>query len=192
MKFIVKAGNIQYIYIVTDNVHWQKEKCMAEFDYGKVKELTEKQEELLRFENFNSRVAYELGKFLTDRVYESGIELAIAIRTLNGTILYQHLTEKTNHINQNWMMRKFNTVSYFERSSLGVWALEGLSGEKVAVHGLSESEFVFCGGGFPIKLKTGEFVAVLTVSNLPHMEDHGFIVEALAEYLGVKDVPMIV
>lgn len=111
---------------------------------------------------------------------------------MNGTILYQHLTEKTNHINQNWMQRKFNTVSYFERASLGVWAFEGLSGEKVEVHGLSTTEFVFCGGGFPIRLKSGEMVGVLTVSNLPHFEDHAFIVNALAEFLNVKDVPEIV
>lgn len=163
---------------------------MAEFDYGKIKDVTEKQEEMLRFDSFNNRAAYELGKFLTERVYEKGIDLSIAIRKLNGTIIYQHLTEKTNHINQNWMMRKYNTVSYFERSSLGVWALEGLSGEAVSVHGLSTDEFVFCGGGFPIRLKTGEMVAVLTVSNLPHFDDHNFMIEALAEYLKVDNVPL--
>ena len=118
----------------------------------------------------------------TCRKHAENMQLAVAIRRLNGTSIYQHLTDGTNHINQNWMERKFNTVSYFERSSLG--ALEAISGETVEVHGLAKDKFIFVGGGFPIRLKTGEMVAVLTVSNLHHMDDHKFIVRVLSEYLG--------
>lgn len=157
---------------------------MDGINYQEIKNMTERQEKILRFESFSNKDALELGKFITNKMYAENITLAVAIRRVNGAILYQHLMDGTNHINQNWMERKFNTVSYFERSSLGVWALEGISGETVEVHGLSKEDFVFVGGGFPIRLKTGEIAAVLTVSNLPHMEDHRFIVETLAEYLG--------
>lgn len=34
--------------------------------------------------------------------YEENMALAVAIRKMNGTIIYQHLTDGTNHDNQNW------------------------------------------------------------------------------------------
>ena len=156
---------------------------MSEINYAEIKALTEEQERKLRFAHFSNKDALDLGLFITNRIYQDEMALAVAIRRLNGTIIYQHLTDGTNHINQNWMERKFQTVSYFERSSLGAWALEALSGETVDVHGLSKSDFVFVGGGFPIRLQTGEMVAVLTVSNLYHVDDHRFIVKVLGEYL---------
>lgn len=157
---------------------------MSEVNYEEIKKMTEEQEKELRFEHFSNKDALELGRFITDKIYAENMQLAVAIRRLNGTIIYQHLTDGTNHINQNWMERKFNTVSYFEKSSLGAWALEAISGETVEVHGLAKDKFIFVGGGFPIRLKTGEMVAVLTVSNLYHVDDHKFIVRVLTEYLG--------
>ena len=57
--------------------------------------------------------------------------------------------------------------------------------------GLLDTEYVLVGGGFPVRLNTGELVGVITVSNLPHEQDHQFIVECLQEYLGVQDVPVM-
>lgn len=157
---------------------------MGEVNYEEIEKMTGEQERKLRFDHFSNKDAWELGNFITGKIYAENRELAVAIRRLNGTIIYQHLTEGTNHINQNWMERKFHTVSYFERCSLGVWAKEEGSEDTAEKNGLKKENFAFVGGGFPIRLKTGEIVAVLTVSNLPHMDDHGFIIEALSEYLG--------
>ena len=52
--------------------------------------------------------------------------------------------------------------------------------------GLDPRKYVFCGGGFPIRLKTGELVAVALVSGLPDVGDHGLIVDCLSKYLGVE------
>ncbi len=164
---------------------------MDKKEYERIKKVTERQEEMLVFQHFSNKDALALGSFLTDKAYQNSLELAIAIRRINGAILYQHMTDSTNLNNQNWMTRKFNTVSLMERSSLGVWAISNLSGETVSAHGLSESSYVFCGGGFPIRLATSEIVAVITVSNLPHMDDHQFIVEALSDWLGKKDVEFL-
>ena len=164
---------------------------MEKAELERIKRITEQQEKALVFEHFSNKDALALGSFLTDRVYEQGIELAIAIRRVNGAILYQHMTSGTNLNNQNWMERKYNTVSLMERSSLGAWAISNLTGETVPVHGLSESAYVFCGGGFPIRLVTGEIVAILTVSNLPQVDDHQFIVKGLSEWLGKKDVELL-
>jgi uncharacterized protein (UPF0303 family) len=161
---------------------------MEKDDYIKLNDVILEQETLLRFDHFTNRDAWDLGAFLVDKVYNSDFDLSIAIRKVNGAILFQHLPGSTNLNNQNWMMRKFRTVALMERSSLGVWAQSYLSAEPVAKHGLSETEYVFCGGGFPIRLRGGEIVAVLTVSNLPHHKDHKFIIDALSEYLKI-DVP---
>jgi uncharacterized protein (UPF0303 family) len=157
-------------------------------DYMKLNDVLLEQEKLLRFSHFMNRDAWDLGVFLVDRVYRSDFDLAIAIRKLNGNILFQHTSGNTNLNNQNWMSRKFRTVALMECSSLRAWAKAAISGEQVSKHGLSDAEYVFCGGGFPICLKTGEIAAVLTVSNLPHHLDHQFIVDSLSEYLKI-DVP---
>lgn len=164
---------------------------MVNKDFEKIEEITKQQEQLLVFPHFSNKDALDLGNFITQEIYDQKMELAVAIRRVNGAILYQHMTDGTNLNNQNWMMRKFHTVSLMERSSLGAWAISNLSGETVPVHGLSETEYVFCGGGFPIRLATGEIVAVLTVSNLFHIDDHRFIVKVLTKWLNIADVPQL-
>lgn len=159
---------------------------MEQINYQQIREQTIAQEKALRFDHFTNRDAWELGSFMVKRVYEQGIDMAIAIRKLNGNILFQHVTQGTSLNNQIWMERKFRTVALVERSSYGQWALSQISGKKVTDHGLSDENYVFCGGGFPIRLKTGELVGVITVSNLPHEQDHQFIIDSLCEWLQVK------
>ena len=162
---------------------------MDKQNYTKINETILKQEEMLIFPHFSNKDAWDLGCFLVNKVYESNESLAVAIRKLNGTMVFYHAVGNTNQNNQNWMNRKFNTVCLMERSSLGAWASSFLTGEKISTHGLSDSDYVLCGGGFPIRLKTGEIVAVLTVSNFPHQLDHDFIVKGLKEWLKMEDVP---
>ena len=164
---------------------------MSNMDYKIANELILKQEEMLQFEHFNNQDAWELGKLIVDEIHKSNIELAVCIRKLNGNIIFQYMTEKTNLNNQNWMNRKFNTVSLMERSSLGATVVSKIAKEEVVTHGLSDSEYVFCGGGFPIKIKKSGIVAVITVSNLPHVKDHDFIVKCLSKYLMVTGVPRV-
>lgn len=159
-------------------------------NYKEISEITRRQEEILRFDRFNARDAWDLGSFLVKRVYEAGIDMSIAIRLVNGYILFQHCTENTALNNQNWMRRKFNAVITMNKCSLRCWADANLSGEDLEAHGLNSTDYVFCGGGFPIRLKSGEMVAVLTVSNLPHEQDHQFIIDGLTAYLQAKDVPV--
>ena len=158
-------------------------------DYQSVNELILKQEEILQFEHFNNQDAWDLGKLMVEEIGQSGIELAVCIRKLNGNIIFQYASEKTNLNNQNWMIRKFNTVSLMERSSLGATVVSKITKEDAAVHGLSNTDYIFCGGGFPIRIKSGGIAAIVTVSNLPHVQDHAFIVKCLAKFLKVSGVP---
>ena len=160
-------------------------------NYETVKSIIQKQEEQLRFDCFSHEDAWALGCFIVKRIQDASIDLTVAITKTNGHILFQYATEKTSKNNQNWMKRKFNTVCLMEKSSLGAWVQSLISGNAIKEHGLNDYDYVFCGGGFPIRLKTGEMIAVLTVSNLPHQQDHMFIADALSEWLkvdGVEDI----
>ena len=164
---------------------------MANENYAQIIEATKQQEALLRFDHFSNRDAWELGAFLAGRVHARQLEMAISIRRPTGSIVFQYLTDNTTLSNQQWMQRKFNTVCLTEGCSLRAWATSAAKGQSLEDQGLSSMDYAFCGGGFPIRLKTGELVAVLIVSNLPHKQDHGFIAESLSEWLGVPDVPVI-
>ena len=159
-------------------------------DYVKINDIVSEQEKALLFERFSHKDAWELGQFLVKRIYDNNIEMAVSIRKVSGYILFQHGTEDTNLNNQNWMDRKFNTVKMMERSSFGVWAQACMSCQGIEEHGLSVKEYAFCGGGFPICLKSGEMIGVLIVSNLPHEQDHQFIIDSLQEYLNIT-VPSV-
>jgi uncharacterized protein (UPF0303 family) len=45
--------------------------------------------------------------------------------------------------------------------------------------------FAPAGGGFPITLKGLGVVGVVTVSGLPQRDDHAFVVENIATFIGV-------
>ena len=160
-------------------------------NYAQIIETTKAQEAMLRFDHFTNLDAWNLGAFLVQRVHDQGVDMALSIRKLNGSIIFQHLTDGTTLNNQMWMQRKFNTVCMTETSSLRAWATSALKGQTMEEQGISSVDYAFCGGGFPVRLKGGELVAVLIVSNLPHKQDHGFIVDALAEWLGVEGVPAV-
>ena len=152
-------------------------------DFIRQKAEVAQQEKELRFDTFNSSVAWELGCYMVERVRKMGIDLAISIRKLNGNIVFQYVTDGTSMDNQLWMDRKFATVALLEKSSYAAWIQSQISGKVVADHGVSDEDYVFCGGAFPIRLKTGELVGTVIVSNLPHEQDHQFVVDSLTEWL---------
>ena len=151
-----------------------------------VRDLCAQQEARLRFEKFDEAVAWELGCLMAETMRRRGLKLCVAIWSLTGYTLFQSAAGGTTVNNQNWMTRKYNAVKLMERSSLASSAVARISGEGVEACGLDPRAYVFCGGGFPIRLKDGEFVAVALASGLPDVEDHGFLVDCIAQYLGVE------
>lgn len=158
--------------------------------YAQIMSAVKQQESLLCFDHFTEDDAWKLGVFLAERAHSQGLEMAMCIRKISGHILFQHCTKGTTLSNQQWMNRKFNTVLLTEGASLRAWANLMDRGQTPQDQGVNPLDYAYCGGGFPIRLKSGELVAVAIVSNLPHREDHRFIASALADYLG-KDIPYI-
>ena len=160
-------------------------------DPKKLVKVLNQQEDMLKFETFTNKEAFELGTRMAQKVYDAGQSLAIGIFNVAGMAVYQHVTPGATVNNTLWMRRKFNTVMNRERSSLWFTVTSEMRGKDLAAHVLDTNDYALVGGGFPIRLKTGELVAVAVVSAFPHYEDHQFIVDALAEYLGIDDVPSV-
>jgi uncharacterized protein (UPF0303 family) len=51
---------------------------------------------------------------------------------------------------------------------------------------LSENDYAASGGAFPILIKNVGPIGVITVSGLPHEEDHKFVVSIIQKYLAEK------
>ena len=160
-------------------------------DPKKLVKVLNQQEDMLKFDTFTNKEAFELGTRMAQKVYDAGQSLAIGIFNVAGMAVYQHVTPGATVNNTLWMQRKFNTVMNRERSSLWFTVTSEMRGKDLAAHVLDTNDYALVGGGFPIRLKTGELVAVAVVSAFPHYEDHQFIVDALAEYLGVDNIPSV-
>lgn len=164
----------------------KKEKIQSIIDTVKQQELD------LRFDHFTNEDAYELGQHMVQKIKDDGIQMAVMIKKPNGNTLFSYFSEGTTLMNEKWMGRKFNTVKYNEKSSYLIWAFSEKAGRAddpvrdAKLAGFDLSEYAICGGGFPIKLKSGEFVGVILASNLPHEQDHKFLVEGLTSFLEKK------
>ena len=155
-------------------------------DLKQIQELLTAQEELLRFEKFDAEDVWKLGEQMAQSLLKSNTPLVVCLRSTTGFVQFQYAPKGTNLNNQNWMERKFNTVCLMEKSSLSVLVESKIKNEGVVEHGLDPKKYVFGGGAFPIRLKTGEMVGVALSSGLPHLQDHNFLIDSLSKYLGVE------
>jgi uncharacterized protein (UPF0303 family) len=154
-------------------------------------DIAKKQEELLQFPHFNRRDAWELGSSLVNYSLEHNIRFSVSIRELSGLIVFQQLSDKTVYNNDLILGRKFNTILYFEGSSLLTSLVLKKREQTFENRGLDSKLFVNSGGGFPIRIKNSGITAAFLFSGLQHLEDHDILVETISHYLNIPDVPRI-
>lgn len=147
------------------------------------------QEELLKFETFTCEDAWELGKVFVADAMDNDLKIAIAIKSLSGKTLFHYALEGTNFGNDGWIDRKFRTVQYFEMSTLRYSLFLKKRGATLSERGLDPTQFVACGGGFPIFVEGVGCVAAAMVSGLRDVEDHEVLIRCISKYLSVEDVP---
>jgi uncharacterized protein (UPF0303 family) len=151
--------------------------------------ILKQQEAVLHFQRLNEDDAWTLGCQMRAAAIAKSLPFVIDIRIGIRPLFYAALAGSTPE-NPDWVRRKVNTVYRFESSSYRV-ALEykqrGASFD--ASRGLDPLQFAPAGGGFPIRL-AGSVVGVVTVSGVPQREDHNFVAENLAEFLGVAYKPI--
>jgi uncharacterized protein (UPF0303 family) len=143
------------------------------------------QEQRLQFDHFSEEDAWNLGTQMREVAVARALPIVIDIR-IGGKPLFYTAMAGTTPENPDWVRRKVNTVLRFEKSSYRVGLEYKQKGQTFdAARGLDLMNFAPAGGGFPITLKGLGVVGVVTVSGLPQRDDHAFVVENIATFIGV-------
>lgn len=141
------------------------------------------QEEQLQFTAFDANTALDVGLRLKMLIEARGKQAAIEVQVA-GQRLFFYSMQGATPANANWVRRKCNTVMHFLKSSYAVSQAMQANGFALSRYGLEGDDYVWAGGGFPIRLRGTGVIGAIAVSGLPEREDHGVIVEVLTSLLG--------
>jgi uncharacterized protein (UPF0303 family) len=101
-------------------------------------------------------------------------------------LLFYAALPGSSNSNFDWVRRKINVVKMFHKSTYRmVLEQDSLDRAFKTGHGLPVTDYVLAGGGFPVMIKGVGAVGAFGVSGLPEREDHGIIVDALCDHLGI-------
>ena len=133
---------------------------------------------------FDNTDAWRLGSILVSLAKERSLAVTIDIVRGEQQLFHAALPGTAAH-NDVWISRKVATVREFNASSLKV----GLRFPIVDKHELELAPwmdpraFSGSGGGFPITIRDVGVVGVVSVSGLPHEDDHALLVEGLRAFI---------
>ena len=141
-----------------------------------------REEEEIQFGSFSNDLAWALGSRLVEAARQEHKAITIDIRR-SGQQLFHCALAGTSPDNDAWVERKSRVVERFGHSSyfmgrmldsqdLTIEQKYLLDGRKYAAHG----------GSFPITVKGVGVVGAVTVSGLPQVEDHRFVVRILRDF----------
>ena len=148
-------------------------------------EIVIKQEESLQLDHIDAADAWQLGLILRDLGLEIGADMALHISLLGSQVFHCGLGQPKPNFD-HWIARKEKGTLECWKSSLRL-KLEALTGgNQLEDHGFAASDVVFCGGCFPLRLKTLGVVGAITVSGLSDTQDHQLAVDTLAKFMNVK------
>lgn len=148
-----------------------------------VEEL-EAQERRLVFRQFTHDDAWALGSLLVDLARERQAPVAIDIHRAGQQLFHAALPGSAPD-NDAWIARKRRVVERFGSASYLVGArcrAKGTTFEESAR--LDPDVYAAHGGSFPITVEGVGVIGAVTVSGLPQLQDHRFVVEALEQFLG--------
>jgi uncharacterized protein (UPF0303 family) len=154
-----------------------------------VKELLEnlkREEEILQFTQFTNDTAYQLGNRILASALEKQLSLTIDI-CRGKQQLFHFAMNGTTIDNDEWIKRKNRVVNRFFHSSYYMSVFYKILGTTIQEKSfLDPSKYAAFGGAFPIIIQNVGVVGTVTVSGLPHREDHEFVVGMLKEFLQLK------
>ncbi|MFF7127847.1 MULTISPECIES: heme-degrading domain-containing protein [unclassified Streptomyces] len=148
-----------------------------------VEEL-EAQERRLVFRRFTHDDAWALGSLLVQLARERQAPVAIDIRRAGQQLFHAALPGSTPD-NDAWIDRKRRVVERYGASSYLVGArfrAKGTTFEESSR--LDPDTYAAHGGSFPIHVEDVGVIGTVTVSGLPQLQDHRFVVEVLEQFLG--------
>ena len=137
----------------------------------------------LVFKEFNSDTAWQIGNMIYERAKVEHRVITISI-VLNGHKLFYYSFEGTHPNNDQWIIRKENTVNHFFKSSYEIALLMQLKKDNLTNrYGLHSDCYAASGGSVPIILKNTGIVGTITVSGGTQEEDHYLITDIIGAYL---------
>jgi uncharacterized protein (UPF0303 family) len=147
--------------------------------------LIRKQEEALVLPSFDEAVAFKIGCAIRDRALAEKLPVIVDIRTFDRPLFYAAMPG-SNASNPDWARRKINVVRRFLKSTYRMVLEQQRPDRTFKVgEGLDIADYVLAGGGFPIHVKGAGVLGVIAVSGLPERQDHGVVVDALCDHLGL-------
>ncbi|MET9383417.1 heme-degrading domain-containing protein [Streptomyces sp. NPDC002928] len=146
-------------------------------------EELEAQERRLVFSQFSYYDAWALGSLLVDLARESQAPVAIDIHRAGQQLFHAAMPGSTPD-NDAWIARKRRVVERYGAASYLVGArfrAKGTTFEESSR--LDPDTYAAHGGSFPINVEGVGVIGAVTVSGLPQLEDHRFVVGALEQFL---------
>jgi uncharacterized protein (UPF0303 family) len=134
----------------------------------------EEQERTLVLSVADLAALHALGARMYDAAVAGGLPLSIQVR-IGERLVYAASAPGSAALNDDWAARKARVVHLFERSSLLVRLTherDGISFDEK--HRLPGDRYAPFGGAFPLRV---------TVSGLPQLEDHAFVVRLLRDHV---------
>ncbi|MEU6590202.1 heme-degrading domain-containing protein [Streptomyces sp. NPDC046881] len=147
-------------------------------------EELEDQERRLVFRRFTHEDAWALGSLLVELARERRLPISIDIHRA-GQQLFHAALPGTAPEQDAWIGRKRRVVERYRAASYLVGArfrAKGTTFEEASR--LDPDEYAAHGGSFPITVEGVGVIGAVTVSGLPQLEDHRFVVEGLEKFLG--------
>lgn len=142
-----------------------------------------RQEHALVLPGFDEDVAFAIGSAIRQRALLEALAVVVDLRTWDRQMFFA-ATAGTSADNAEWVRRKANAVRRFLRSSYRL-VLERGEAPLSPQSGVDGADIVVAGGSFPLSVRGAGIIGAVTVSGLPGRADHGLVVDALCDHLGL-------
>jgi Uncharacterized conserved protein len=130
----------------------------------------------------SSETAYHIGMRIVNRAKSEGKTIAVSI-TIARQNIFHYAFDNLGPDADNWIRRKSNVVYEYHRSSLLIGTKLVNENSSLTAHGRNPADFMVNGGSFPIRVQGAGVIGAITVTGLPHLEDHEYVITALREHL---------
>ena len=143
------------------------------------------QERQLVFPAFSEAAAFSIGSAIRQIALAEDRAIVCDIRLWDRPLFYAALAG-TAADNCEWVRRKANVVKRFGKSTFRMVLERGVTDDNRAFptdKGMSPSDYVLAGGGFPITIQGVGIIGAITVSGVPEHIDHMLVVRGLCQYL---------
>ena len=143
------------------------------------------QEQTLVLNEFTEATAWDLGSRIKALCEVRKVAVTIEVRRGKETLFFYAMPGTTPN-NTDWVRRKRNVVELLHKSSYAAGLTNQRDNTSIEQRmGVPTCDYATHGGSFPIRVKGAGCIGTVTVSGVPQREDHGIVVEALAQMCGV-------